>query len=1015
MEAVANGYYIVGYTQQADVIELNNSEEKKITRSQKREERKKAKAQRREDKLAQRAKRQAERQEEKREVKSVRQMLRDQRRDEVRRLRGVESLEEKRSRKQAKKGGDSLVHNHENCDCEHHTHTHNHQTELDSISVDSLSSIYQSKPVARDTAVNKPTSTAEVKPPVTDAATREYQIEGDSVVDLPSPMAGEKQVRRQDTLPRVKLGFLDNVLSSSNADSMIFNMSANKMYLYKGAELDYGESKLTGSFMTVDLNTNVIKAIGEVDSLGNYIKSKFIDKGQEYDMDSLAYNLRTRKAKISGGYRKEGEGFIHGEALKMVDNEHFNIKAARYTTCDCPEPHFYLASTKAQLIQGKNSKKIIAGPSYLVLEGVPLYPFVIPFMFFPIMSDRNSGVIIPEYGEESQKGFYLRNGGYYFAFNDYIDARITAGIYTYGSWEANLASTYRVRYKFNGNLALNFSKDKIGEPEDSDYVNGNNYRITWTHSQDPKFKPNSTFSASVNFSTSSYNKYNGNIEDYISAQTNSSISYSKNWSGKPFSFSASMQHSQNNRDSTITMTLPNMSFNVSRIYPFRRKAAVGEQKWYEQIGFTYSGTFNNSLTVKESQFLTADMFDVMKYGFNHSIPVSTSITALKHLKINPSVNYQERWYFTRENRTWNPETEQVDISDESGFYRIYNYSMSLSFSTILYGMFQFKDGKAIKAIRHMMTPSVSLSYAPNFGDAKFGYYRDVQVDSQGNTTRYSPYQAGIYGVPGSGESGTISLSLSNTLEMKVKSKRDTSGVAKIKIFESLDFRTSYNMLADSMNLSPISISARTTLFKSLGINASATYDPYKYTELGQRTSALGKGRITTASLSFGYSFRSVFGHEGEGSGTGSETLPRNLTAEENRMIADNNINPNAAVSLLQPEYYNFSIPWNLSMNYILAYSNSGANRNVDQTISYNGSVTLTSKWGLSFSGTLNLQTFEPTPGTVSIDRDLHCWQMGFSWVPVGFRKSWSFNIRVKSSILQDLKLEKSSGYLDNLY
>lgn len=814
---------------------------------------------------------------------------------------------------------------------------------------------------------------------------------------------------------RVKKKFIDDIIHSTNADSMIFDMKKNDMYLYKDATLDYGKSSLKAAFMKVELEKNQIDAKGELDSAGIYKKPIFADGGDEYDMDSIKYNLKTQKAKIKGGFRKEGEGFIHGQEIKKSDDKMINIKNGKYTTCDCEHPHFYLYSTKAQLVQGKGKKNIVIGPSYLVIEDVPL-PLIIPFGFFPLMSNRNSGVIIPEFGEESQKGFYLRGGGYYFAFNDYVDATIRGGIYTQGSWEASLMSAYRKRYQFNGSLGVNYSKDILGEKGSKDYQNINNYRISWTHTQDPKFLPSSTFSASVNFSSSTFNKLNGDIEDYITAQTNSSISYSKNWVGTPLSLSTNLQHSQNNRDSTVSLSVPNVVFNVSKIYPFKRRNAAGKQKWFEKIGFSYTGTLNNSVNTKQDLLFKKEMFDNMKYGINHQPQINTSITALKYLNITPGINYQERWYFNKIEKQWDPTKKQVVVSDTTqGFYRVYNYSASLSFQTILYGMYQVKGDKAIKAIRHMMTPSASLSYTPDFGAPKFGYYKDVQSDESGRTTRYSPFENGIFGVPGNGESASMSFSLNNTLEMKVRSKSDTTGVKKIKIFESLNFSSSYNFLADSMNLAPVLISARTTLFKSLGINASATLDPYKYTLEGLRTKEYALGRITSASLSFGYSFRSVFGHEGEGSGTGSETLPRDLTAEENRQLTESNINPNEAVSLLTPEYYNFSIPWNLSLNYNLSYSHSANKKTTTQTVSYNGSITITKNWGLTFSGGINLNTLELTPGTISIDRDLHCWQMGFTWVPIGYRKSWNFNIKVKSAILQDLKFKKSSGFLDNYY
>lgn len=815
-------------------------------------------------------------------------------------------------------------------------------------------------------------------------------------------------------VPRIRHGFLEDVLKSKNTDSMIFNMDSNYMYLYKNVTLDYTINNLTGAYMTINLNNNQINAYGEMDDSGKYVKPTFTEKGEGYDMDSLAFNLKTNKAKIKGGYRQEGEGYIHGEEIKLVDKNTINMRNARYTTCDCEEPHFFIESTKSQLLSGGNKKIIVSGPSFLHVEGVKI-PVPVPFLVFPLLSNQNSGFIIPEFGEESSKGFYLRDGGYYFAFNDYVDAKILGGIYTEGSWEASLSSSYRMRYKYNGSFSFDYSKDITGEKGSSDYSNINNYSVRWSHSQDSKFKPNSTFSASVNFASSSYGKYNGTIEDYVSAQTNSSIAYSKTWSGKPLSLSTSIQHSQNNRDSSVTLSMPNMTFNVSKIYPFRRKVLTGPERWYEKIGMTYTGTLNNTISTTQDELFTSSMFDNMKYGVNHKVPVSASFTALKYLNITPSVSYQERWYFDKKQRTWNEQTESVDIDTLSGFYRVYNYSASMSFQTILYGMYQFKGDKAIKAIRHMMTPSFSLSYAPDFSQYKYGFYEEVQSSSDGSTTKYSPFSDGIYGVPGTGQSASLSFSLSNTLEMKVRSKADTSGVKKVKLLESLNFSSSYNFLADSMKLSPISISARTTLFQTLGINASATLDPYEYSTAGTRINKYSIGRITSASLSFGYSFRSAFGHSGTGSGTGSETLPRNFTSEEQRSMLENNIDPNAAVSLLLPEYYNFSIPWNLSLNYNLSYSHSGLEKSTTQTVSYNGSITFTEKWGFSFSGGVNLETLAITPGTVSIERDLHCWQMSLSWVPVGYRKSWSFTIRAKSSVLQDLKLEKSSSYLDNYY
>lgn len=820
------------------------------------------------------------------------------------------------------------------------------------------------------------------------------------------------------TVKKTRKPFLDDLIVGKGKDSMIYDVKSGKLWIYKEGDITYANKQMNADYFEMELDSSRITAKGLPDSVGVLTKAKFVDGQTTYDLDSIVYNVKSEKAKIYGIAFKEGEGILRGDNIKKMNDGVFNISGGKYSTCDAEHPHFYLALTKAQYVDTESSKKVIVGPSYLVLEDVPL-PLAIPFGFFPMMKDKNSGVILPDIGEENLKGFYVRGLGYYFVFGEYMDLTARAGIYTMGSWEASLNSTYKVRYKFNGNFNLNYSKDVFGTKGSTDYRNMNNYRIMWTHSQDPKFLPGTTFSANVNWSSSSYNKYDApNINDYISSQTNSSISFSKTWIGKPFSFSANLQHSQNNRDSTVMLSMPNMVFSVSRFMPFQRKNAVGKQRWYEKISLAYTGTFNNSVTTKQDLLFKPEMFKSMKYGMKHDIPISTSLNIFKYLNVSPSASYTERWYFNRINKEWDPNLNRINTVDTTnGFYRVYDYRFSASLTTKIYGSFLFK-GKdpIIKAIRHVITPSVSGSFTPDFGDPKFGFYKPIQSDAQGNTTFYSPYENGIYGVPGRGKSAALSFSLGNSIEMKVRSKSDSTGMKKLKIIESLNISSSYNFLADSLNLAPFSVNLRTTLFKSLGLNINSTFDPYGLDEKGRKinTFSIKQGkllRLTSLGFSFGYSFRSVFG--AQDSGTGSGSIPKASQIQQT-LFDEQGIDYAEQQRILSQSYYDFSVPWNLSLNYNFSYSKPGHTSNLTQTVSFNGSLNLTPKFGLTFNSGYDFQSKQLTPGSISMTRDLHCWQMAFTWVPIGFRKSWNFTIRVKSGMLADLKYEKSSGYTNNM-
>ncbi len=819
-----------------------------------------------------------------------------------------------------------------------------------------------------------------------------------------------------DTAKKKNGAFLEEPISGHNKDSLVYDLRAKTVYIYTEGDVNYQNMNIKADFMRIRMDTKDIYAYGYTDSLGNKTRPQFTEGNMIYTMDTVTYNINSKKAKIKGVATKEGEAYLIGDIVKTMPDNTINIAHGKYTTCDqVDHPHFYLAMTKSKTIPGK---KTIVGPSYLVMEDVPIYFLGVPFGFFPMNNEKNSGFIIPKYGEEAVKGFFIRDGGYYFKFNDYIDLQATAGIYTLGSWEAAVSSRYLKRYKYSGSFSTRYSKDIIGEKGEQNYVNQNSYSIGWTHTQDPKFRPSSNFSASVNFMSSGYSKYGSTtMDDYLTTQTNSSISYSKSWPGRPYSFSTNLSVSQNSNTKTMMLSFPNASFNITRIYPFKRRNAVGKQRWYEKIYMTYNGNLRNSVTAPENEMFTEAMLKKMQNSLTHSIPVGTSFNLFNYLNITPSVNYNEQWHFQKNDRTWDPAANQVKIDTTYGFYRTYGYSAAVSTSTKLYGTFLFPKTWWLQGIRHVMTPSASFSYTPDFTNQKYGFLKPVQTDSLGTISYYSPYR----GVSPSGQSAAISFSLGNTLEMKHRSDKDTSGVKKVKLIDNFSLSSSYNFLADSLNLSPFSLNLRLTLpINNFGFNISATLDPYQldpvtHRKINKFMISKGKlGRITSTGWSFGYTFKSRKSNTPAvndiNSGVG------NVPPEYANMYDPNaNLDPNTRRVLMTQQYYDFSIPWNFGFNYSVSYSNPAGTANIQQTLGFNGSFSLTPAWGITFNGGFDFVQKKITPGVVTINRDLHCWQMNLTWVPIGYRKSWSFTIGVKSAMLSDLKWDKSSSHYDNLY
>ena len=821
---------------------------------------------------------------------------------------------------------------------------------------------------------------------------------------------------------------IEEIINGKNSDSLFYDVRNKRVHIYNQGDVKYGNMGLTADYMEIDMNKKEIYAHGKPDTVEGKLSQThpvFKEGSSSYTMDTITYNFDSKKAYIQGVATQEGDGWLVGGQIKKMPDNSINIRQGKYTTCDqTANPHFYLAMTRAKVIPGK---KIITGPAYLVMEDVPIYFACIPEGFFPINLGPKSGLLMPSFGEDGARGFYIRGLGYYFILSKHIDLALTGGIYTLGSWEVNASSRYTKRYKYSGRLNFDFSSVKTGDKGEADYIKQNNFKFAWTHTQDPKANPGSTFSASVNLSSSGYSKYSATtLNDILATQTNSSISYSRSWAGTPFSLSMNLGVSQNSQTRQLAITLPNIVFNVARVYPFKRKDAIGKQRWYEKIGFTYTAKLTNSVTTHEKDLFTMQTVKNMRNGIEHTLPISTSINLFKYINITPTFNYTERWYFSRQMQQWNPETNTVETLDpEYGFYRIYNYNASISANTTIYGMWQMKSKTAkVQAVRHTLTPQIGFSYAPNFSKQKYGYYQTVQTDSLGGYKVYSPYSNQPYGVPGSGAQANLNFSLSQNLEMKVLSKRDTTGIKKIKLIDELRVSGSYNFLADSLGLSNIPISFRTTIYGNFGINLTVTLDPYEVSPQGVRYNKLMirrglLGRVVSTGWSFGYTFKSRE-NKSQAAMNDINTIP----PEYFNPFSDpyGLMDPTLRRHYMASSYYDFSIPWNIGFNYVISYGISyvnngttGYKKNVSQTIGFNGSVNLTPKTGISFTTGFDIQNRKLTTTSISITRDLHCWQMSFIWIPFGMHRSWSFNIGVKASSLADLKYDKSQSMYDNLF
>ena len=883
-------------------------------------------------------------------------------------------------------------------------------------------------------------------------STQAQIIESDSVLVNDSTLSTDTTLIATDSLALAsdsiqQEGPIETTIKYYAKDSINYDMLTGIVYLYGEAKVTYGDMTIEAAEIQYDMRGSMVHANGVEDSTGTLTGIPiFTQGGQTYNAEKMTYNMETEKGIISGIVTQQGDGYIKSGKVKRTPENAMYAAGNIYTTCNLEDPHFGIRSKELKIVP---NKYVISGPFNFELNGVPT-PLGFAFGLFPFSDKRSAGIVVPTYGETSERGFYLRNGGFYVPVGEYLGVQLLGQIYSLGGWGASVDANYKVRYKFNG--GLNFSYNKVIRQQDNLEENeSTDYWLRWNHS--PVSRGNSRFSANVNVGSSSYNRNNSfNTQDYISASFNSSVSYSKTFEGTPFTASANLRINQN-VNTEITDLFPEANLSMRRIFPFKGNST--KKNPLTQLSVSYSVNAKAEVTNEEDNinFPFTTLQDLMEetdtdtdvdeddspedffanfskflgdaqYGAVHKIPVSTNLTLLKFFQLSPSFNYNEYWYPQKYSYTFVEEDDAVRVTEEPGFARAYDYNTSVGITTRLYSFYYPKIGK-IEGIRHMMTPSISYSYRPDFSDPRHGFYQYVQNDDTGeNFRRVSRFQGALYGGPSTGRSSSVSFSLSNQIEAKVRAKPDSTGKSeskKVPILQSLSLSSSYNFAADSFNLSNISMSARTQLFKNvpiingMSVNLSANLDPYTWVlddveidddgditvsqhrvpELAWNTGN-GIGQLTSASLALSTSIS-------PGKDKKKKTEPKTEREKEELEFVESH-----------PELYvDFSVPWSLRLNYNLRYSKQGFRESsVVQTLTFSGDISFTEKWKIGFRSSYDFEEKGFGFTSLNISRDLHCWQMTMSWIPFGPRQSYNIDISVRSSILQDLKLSKRNTWYD---
>lgn len=880
-----------------------------------------------------------------------------------------------------------------------------------------------------------------------------HLLSSHTILEL-QPDSSKLDTLRRDTTPQSKSA-LEAPVQYTAKDSITFDYAHSRAILYGESKVNYQNLQLEADVISMAIDSSVVHAMGREDSLGVVQGPPLFQQGSDqYEPDYISYNFKTRKAFISNVYTEQGEGYLISKDSKRDSSGVMYLQSGKYTTCDAPHPHFYLQMTRAKVRPGKNA---VFGPAYLVLADVPL-PLAIPFGFFPFSESYSSGFIMPTYGDETSRGFYLRDGGYYFAISDKMDLKLLGEIYTKGSWGLSATSNYRKRYKFNGNFYLSYQTTKEGEKNMPDYAVSKSFKVTWSHRQDAKSNPTQSFSASVNFATSNYERNNltsmYNPESYTQSTRTSSVSYSKTFSDIGLTLSGTFNMSQNMRDSSISVTLPSLNISLSRFNPFKRKKAVGKERWYEKIAVSYTGTLSNSISTKENLLFKSSLIKDWRNGMRHQVPVSASFSVLNYINITPSFNFTDRMYTYKVKQSWDDDAQAVMRDTIYGFNNVYNYNMSISANTKLYGMYRpmpWFGGKKIAAIRHVFTPTVSFSYAPDFSQSRFGFWDSyVRTDANGNvsTVTYSPYAGTLYGTVSQGKTGSVSLDVSNNIEMKTRVNNDSIDYKKISLIDELGASLSYNMAAKSRPWSDLSMRVRLKLTKSYTFSMNAVFATYAYdvnengnvfvsdhTEWSRGRFGRFQGMSQNLSYTFNnQTFSKLFGkNKDKGKKGGTDSEDEDYDEEETDPEAQN-LDPDRAKArnatekskggLDEDGYMKFSMPWSFSISYgVSLRENTSGKFNMNRmrygyklthTLNFSGNIRLSQGWNINFSSGYDFNYKKLSMTTASVGRDLHCFSMSCSMVIAPYR-SYNFTFACNAGTLADvLRWKKQSSYSSNI-
>ena len=866
--------------------------------------------------------------------------------------------------------------------------------------------------VAENNVVDDTTKTNSAKTKKKTVVERDSVMKNDSVTPQET-----KQVQKQ-------VSFIDDKIERSCNDSTIQDFRNNKIRYYGGVKVVYEDITIEAEYMEFDFEKRTVFAKGLRDSTGKlYGTPVFTENGQTYQSETMTFNFDTKKGIITKVFTEDAMGYIHGARIKKMEDNSINIKSGSYTTCSNKEhPHFEFHFGKAKVIP---DDKIVTGPAYFKLEETPL-PIGVPFGIFPNSKGQRNGLIIPSWGESANRGFYLENGGFYWGINEHMDLQIVGDIYTRGSWAVKPTFRYTKRYAYNGSFSGSYAVNKIGSKGSADYNESTDFKVRWIHKQDPKARPKSSFSADVYIVSSNYNKYNAiSSNEYLSNTFQSSIAYQTSI-GSLFNFTANASHSQNTLTSVMTVTLPELTLTMNRVYPFKNVGKPGKKRWYKDMYISYTANAKNYVSMADSLYFKPGWLDNLQNGIQHRVPITMPVKLLKYVTWTTSVNMVDRMYFRYFEKQWIEDPTfaaggYLKTDTVNQFRNVFSFDVSSTMTTKIYGLVNFKKGP-IRAIRHVFTPSIGFSYNPDFSKDFWNYY-GTYYDANGIEQLYSMFQGNIYGAPPSGEAGRITYSFGNNIEIKVPSKKDTiTGVKKVKIIEDLTFSGSYDIAKDSLNFSYLSISGRTTLFKNLSVRYSSLWDPYILDSLGRKqlnqfewdvNKRLFRKNSVAWNFSLSYSLNNDTFKKNKGAKNNATRQFESSPLASEQEMHDIRSHPE--------DYIDWSTQWSLSLSYNLTLSNNPSyinyllqdNRKVIQTLGVNGNINLTPKWKVSVQTGWDFELKKLSYTSFTVYRDLHCWEMRFNWIPLGTYKSWNFQINVKAAALQDLKLTKKKDYRDN--